>query len=188
MEAIKCCLILFTIVCSLITAPSANATDNTSNSDAHWIEINHSFDTNSLNIKRTINNNTYGFNLAKYNQESHFGNIRDRSTDSNSGPYVIELAITQVWRKPFKFGYLSIEAGVGVVKGEWGENCVESSNFYGTSKECDIKDVTTFSVPVEARFAFGKEVGLGMYTHLSLSDFDTIIELGLTLPLGNFTR
>lgn len=114
---------------------------------------------------------------------------RDRSTGEMFDPQFNVLSLSKLYNKPFSLGYVDVGLGLGVGKGSWGEKCEdEPERFLSRGRLCDEKDGYQLGIPLQASFAFGKYVGIGVSANVFITKDFTESRVMLTIPFGSFTR
>ncbi|WP_394203277.1 hypothetical protein [Marinagarivorans algicola] len=141
-----------------------------------------------LNMHTDKHNWTLGYNSL----HQSFVFVRDpvdRATGNSINGNIKAYSVSKLWHWPYRLGYASVSVGGSLLKGRWGVNCARSTmEGFGRSEECDLKQFVTLGIPLRATASFGRYVGIGYVAEMNINAKDSYILLGMTIPIGGFTR
>ena len=160
--------------------------------DRYWFEYSAGFyfgDTFKVKIREE--HKGWALIYSRYDEGGAFGTTNlSRETFEPINANFNVYGISRFASAPFNWGYADVGIGVGYGDGTWSVNCeYYKGGFFGDSDICDMKDTSTFGIPLHASAAIGKYAGVGVNFDMFISlELDTFFQLGLVVPIGLFTK
>ena len=180
------CKYLAVIVASLTFSTICYAQDK-----QQWIQLNAAplNSSYSVQFKHIENRSGWSVGMSVFEKDSFLTSTVDRSNQESIDPQVRVLEASKLWSIPFRSGFADFGVGLGVAQGEWSNNCSASApSSILPVNECDIKNVSTVGIPLQASITLGRYAGIGLGFNYFMSSERSYSLLSLTVPLGNFTR
>ena len=146
------------------------------------------FGSYSLNMNMTNGGNGWNFSMSQFRQDGFLTTYRDNVTMEELQPRLNSMALSRIWHKPLRLGYVSWGIGLAYARGSWARNCVGLPDGWW-DVYCDSESISTVGVPFSFNVALGRYLGLGVSARILYTAEDRKFGMvSLQIPLGDFSR
>lgn len=158
--------------------------------DRTWLELGRGF-WDSENVRFKIGDSRWGWAISysKFSGSRLLTSYVNKHSQEILKPAFKTVAVSRFLSGTFGWGYADVGIGLAYGKGTWTDNCEYQSTSFVSRYHCDEKEGNAFGIPLHGSAALGKYAGIGLYADIFWSpELDTQGQIGITIPIGKFTR